>query len=133
MVHPTLLETAIDASTLAALLGIAVVLVVLVVLLAAEWRIHTKSGQPGWAALIPIYDVIVLLQIVGRPRWWLLLLLIPSINIIFIIIVLNDLSKAFGKGVGFTLGLLFLSPIFVAILGFGSARYVRGAAVPAYR
>ena len=87
------------------------------------WVIFTKAGQPGWPALIPIYSTYVLLKVVGRPGWWLLLFLIPIINIVFLIIMLNDLSKSFGHGVGFTLGLLFLSLIFFYILAFGSSTY----------
>jgi hypothetical protein len=103
-------------------------LAIVVLVIAAQWAIFTKAGKPGWAAIIPIYNTIVLLQIVGRPVWWIILLLIPIVNIIVGIIVLNDLSKSFGKGVGFTLGLIFLSIIFYPILGFGSARYVGPAA-----
>ena len=102
--------------------------VVVIIMIAAEWKIFTKAGKPGWAILIPIYNVIVLLQIVGRPVWWILLLLIPIVNIVITIIVLSDLSKSFGHGVGFTLGLIFLTPIFILILGFGNSKYVGPAA-----
>lgn len=99
-------------------------LAVVVVIIIAEWKIFTKAGKPGWAILIPIYNVIVFLEIIGKPWWWIFLFLIPIVNIIFLIIALNGLSKSFGYGVGFTLGLLFLSPIFVLILGFGDAKYI---------
>jgi hypothetical protein len=101
-----------------------VYLAILVFYLAAEWRIFSKAGQPGWAVIIPIYSTLVFLKIIGRPWWWLLLFLIPLVNIIFLIIAVNDLSKAFGHGIGYTLGLLFLSPIFIPILGFGGSQYV---------
>ena len=91
------------------------------------WVIFTKAGQPGWPALIPIYSTYILLKVIGRPGWWLLLFLIPIVNIVILIIVMNDLSKSFGHGVGFTLGLLFLSLIFLYILAFGSSTY-RGPA-----
>jgi len=99
-------------------------LAVLVLVIAGMWKTFVKAGQPGWAAIIPIYNIIVLLQIVGRPLWWFILLLIPCVNIIFLIIVMNDLSKSFGQGIGFTLGLIVLGFIFIPILGFGAARYV---------
>ncbi len=91
------------------------------------WVVFTKAGQPGWPALIPIYSTYILLKVIGRPGWWLLLFLVPLLNIVIAIIVLNDLSKSFGHGVGFTLGLLFLSLIFLYILAFGSSTY-RGPA-----
>jgi uncharacterized membrane protein YhaH (DUF805 family) len=100
-----------------------VYLALLVLIFAAMWRTFSKAGQPGWAAIIPIYNVIVLLRIVGRPWWWLLLMFIPIVSLIILIIVYNDLSKAFGHGVGFTLGLIFLPFIFLPILGFGGSQY----------
>ena len=90
---------------------------------AAGWKIFTKAGQPGWAVLIPIYNLVVFLQIVGRPLWWILLCFIPLVNFVVCIVLANDLAKKFGKGIGFTLGLIILSPIFYPILGFGSAEY----------
>jgi len=100
-------------------------LAIAVVMIIAEWKIYEKGGQPGWAILIPFYNLYVLLKMVGRPGWWMLLILfVPIVNIVMLIIVLNDLSKSFGQGVGFTLGLIFLSPIFILILGFGDYKYI---------
>jgi len=95
-----------------------------ILVIAAYWKIFVKAGQPGWASIIPIYNLFVLLKVVGRPWWWLLLMLVPFLNIVIMVIVLNDLSKAFGHGVGFTLGLIFLNVIFFLILGFGGDKYV---------
>jgi hypothetical protein len=106
------------------LVGSLLYLIILVVVIAGMWKMYTKAGQPGWASIIPIYNVIVLMKIVGRPVWWFLLLFIPVVNFIILIITMIDLAKAFGKGTGFALGLIFLSPIFMPILGFGSAQYV---------
>jgi hypothetical protein len=92
------------------------------------WKVYTKAGKPGWAVLIPIYNTYVLLEIVGREWWWLLLLFIPIVNIVVLIVVLFDLAKSFGKGTGFGFGLLFLSWIFIPILGFGDAKYMGPAA-----
>ena len=94
------------------------------------WVIFTKAGQPGWPALIPIYDLYILLKVVGRPGWWLILYFIPLVNIVILIVVYNDLSKSFGHGVGFTLGLIFLSLIFLYILAFGSSTYRGPSAAP---
>jgi hypothetical protein len=103
-------------------------LVIGVIVIAGVWKVFTKAGKPGWAAIIPIYNIYVLLQIVGRPWWWLLLMLIPFVSFVIGIIVMIDLAKSFGKGVGFGLGLLFLSFIFFPMLGFGDAQYVGPAA-----
>ncbi|MCG8700294.1 MAG: DUF5684 domain-containing protein, partial [Bacteroidales bacterium] len=97
---------------------------IIIFMIAAMWKIYSKANQPGWACLVPIYNLIVLLDIVGKPRWWIILLLIvPFANVICGIWVINLLSKSFGKETGFTLGLLFLGIIFYPILGFGSAEY----------
>ena len=105
--------------------------VVAVIYIAAHWRIYEKAGKPGWACIIPIYNIIVLLEIVGKPWWWLLLMLIPIVNIIFAVWMTNLLSKSFGKSEGFTVGLIFLGFIFYPILGFGNAEYKGPAGMPA--
>jgi hypothetical protein len=99
-----------------------------VLFIAAFWKIFTKAGQPGWAAIIPIYNYYVLLKVVGRPGWWLILYLIPIVNLIIFIVVALDLAKSFGKSGGFAVGLVLLPFIFFPILGFGSAAYVGPAA-----
>jgi hypothetical protein len=103
---------------------------VLLVIVAAMWKVFTKAGKPGWAAIVPIYNIWVLLEIVGRPGWWLVLMLIPFVNFIVLIILSIDVAKSFGKGTGFGLGLAFVSLIFYPILGFGDAKY-QGPAVTA--
>ena len=92
------------------------------------WKVFTKAGKPGWAAIIPIYNVIVLLEIIGKPVWWFVLLLIPLVNFVIIIMVFNQLSRSFGRGVGMTLLLIFLPFIAFPVLGFGSAQYVGAGA-----
>lgn len=91
---------------------------------AAGWTVFVKAGQPGWKSLIPLYGTYILLKIVGRPGWWLLLFLIPGVNFVVWAFVALDLAKSFGKGIGFGIGLIFLSIIFYAILGLGSATYL---------
>jgi hypothetical protein len=109
------------------IIGIILYLAFIVLIIVSFWKVYTKAGKPGWACIIPIYSTLVLLEIVGKPWWWLLLMLIPIVNIVFLIWMINLLSKSFGKGVGFTIGLLILPIIFVPILGLGSATY-QGAA-----
>ena len=99
-------------------------LAILVVVIAGNWKVYQKAGQPGWACIVPIYNIIVLLRIVGKPWWWIFLLCIPGLDIIWAIWMYNMLSKSFGKDEGFTVGLVLLSFVFVPILGFGSATYL---------
>ncbi|MGH8909236.1 MAG: DUF5684 domain-containing protein [Egibacteraceae bacterium] len=101
-------------------------------MIAAMWKVFVKAGQAGWAAIIPIYNSYIQLKIVGRPWWWLLLYLVPLVNIVIAVIVSMDLAKSFGKGVGVGIGLLLLPFVFFPILGFGSARYMGPSASPGH-
>ncbi|MCW3467707.1 DUF5684 domain-containing protein [Chitinophaga nivalis] len=92
------------------------------------WKIFQKAGYRGWESIIPIYGALILLRIIGKPWWWLLLYLIPGVNIIFGIWTLNLLSLSFGQGTGFTLGLVFLGFIFAAILAFDRNIIYKGPA-----
>ena len=105
-------------------------LAAVVLLFAGMWKVFQKAGKPGWAAIIPIYNIIVLLEIVGKPLWWIVLYLIPVVNFIAVILVCIELAKRFGKGVGFGIGLAFLPFIFYPILGFGDATYGGAPAMP---
>jgi len=107
-------------------IGAVVVLAYLVFYIAALWRVFVKAGHPGWAAIIPFYNIYVLLKVVGRPGWWLILWIlwfIPIIPLIVWIIVALDLAKSFDRGIGFAFGLILLSFVFIPILGFGDSRY----------
>jgi ABC-type sulfate transport system permease subunit len=104
-------------------------IVIAVVMIVSLWMIFQKAGKPGWAAIIPIYNAIVLLEVVGRPTWWVILLyFVPFVNLIIGIIVLFDLAKSFGKGGGFAVGMLLLPFIFYPVLAFGDAEYQGPAA-----
>lgn len=97
---------------------------IIILVFASGWKIFEKAGKPGWAFIIPIYNTIVLLEIVGKPWWWLLLMIfLPPVGLVLGIWMYNLLSKSFGHGVGFTLGLIFLPIIFLPILGFGDSKY----------
>lgn len=103
-------------------------LIFIVLVIASLWKVFSKAGQPGWAAIIPIYNVYIMCKVAGRPGWWLLLMLIPLVNVIIAIILNVDIAKRFGKGVGFAIGLIFLPFIFWPILAFGRAQYQGAAA-----
>jgi len=96
------------------------------------WMVFQKAGRPGWAAIIPIYNLYTLCKVAKRPGWWWVLFLIPVVNIVVAIIVMIDLASAFGKSGAFAVGLIFLNVIFAAILALGPATYdPTGADLPA--
>ena len=95
-----------------------------VLVIVGMWKIFVKAGQPGWASIIPIYNLYVLCQITAKPIWWLLLLILcPFINMIVLILLTLALAKSFGKGTGFALGMVFFPFVFYPILGFSDATY----------
>jgi len=104
--------------------------ILVIIQIVAMWKIFTKAGKPGWASIIPIYNLIVWLEIVGKPLWWIFLLLFPCTSLIFNIWIINLLSKSFGQGVGFTLGLIFLGFIFYPVLAFGDYTYLGPGGTP---
>jgi hypothetical protein len=114
-----------------AILPLLFVLALCVFLIVALWKVFAKAGQPGWAAIIPIYNCYVLIKVAGKPGWWLIFYFIPLVNVVIAVMVTLAVARAFGKGVGFGLGLIFLGFIFYPILGFGSATYQPQPAVPA--
>jgi hypothetical protein len=102
-----------------------------VIVIIGGWKVFEKSGQPGWAILVPFYNLYVMLQVAGRPGWWLILYFIPLVNFIIMIVVAIDIARAFGQGAAFGFFLLFLfCGIGYLILGFGNYEY-QGAPTPA--
>ena len=98
-------------------------LAIILLVIISIWRVFEKADQPGWAAIIPIYNLVVMAKIAGKPAWWGLLPLIPFLGIIWNIWIINLIAKNFGKDEGFTVGLVLLGFIFWPILGFGPAQY----------
>jgi uncharacterized membrane protein YhaH (DUF805 family) len=99
-------------------------LAVVGLMVASMWKIFSKAGKPGWACLVPIYNSVVMLQVAGKPVWWLVLMFIPFVNFVVALLTVVGIAKNFGKGTGFALGMVFLSPIFFPMLAFGDAEYV---------
>ncbi len=96
----------------------------IILIVTSMWKIFTKAGQPGWASLIPIYNVVKTLEIVGKPDWWVILMFVPFVNIVVSVIIAYNLAVVFNKGPLFTAGMIFLPFIFYPILAFGSSTYV---------
>lgn len=112
------------------------------------WKVFAKAGKPGWAAIVPIYNLVVLIQVAKKPTWWIiwfflptifgmmieaapliaLILVVLSVIALFVIAIMINvgLAKAFGEGAGFAVGLIFLNIIFMAILAFGKYEHVDG-------
>jgi hypothetical protein len=119
-------ETTSSASGGGLLLWYIVLYVIYVIPL---YFVFKKAGSDmAWGAFIPIFNIYVLLKVVGRPGWWLILYIIPIVSLIILIIVWYDLAKSFGHGGGYTVGLIFLPWIFLAILAWGSSQYMGPAA-----
>ena len=108
----------ISSGTVIAALAVAIVSII------AQWKIFTKAGKPGWAAIIPFYNMYTLFEVAGMNGWMFLLMLIPIVNIIIMIMLYVNLAKSYVKSTGFAVGLIFLNIIFMLILGFGSDQYV---------
>lgn len=108
----------ISSGTVIAALAVAIVSII------AQWKIFTKAGKPGWAAIIPFCNMYTLFEVAGMNGWMFLLMLLPIVNIVIMIMLYVNLAKSFGKSTGFAVGLIFLNFIFMLILGFGSDQYV---------
>jgi hypothetical protein len=98
--------------------------IVLLIVVAGLWKVFEKAGQPGWAAIIPIYSNYVMQQIVGREVWWLIFLFIPGLQIVWTIVIGLDMAKSFGKDTLWAIGLIILPVVFYPLLGFGDAQYL---------
>lgn len=93
-------------------------LAVLVLMVASTWILFRKASKPGWAAIVPFYNTIVILEIAGRPVWWFFLMFIPVVNVVIAIMMMLDLAKSFGQSTGMGLLLVFLPFIGMPMLAF---------------
>ncbi len=106
-------------------MGLLFSLAFIALMIASLWKVFTKAGQPGWASIIPIYNFIVILQIIGKPWWWIIGMIIPFVNFVVFIMLAIELAKVFGKGIGYAIGLILLPFVFYPMLAFGDATYRR--------
>ncbi|MDK2122587.1 DUF5684 domain-containing protein [Parachitinimonas caeni] len=100
-------------------------LVIIVATVAGCWKVFVKAGQPGWACLVPFYNLYVMLNMIGKPVWWLVLFFVPIVSLVMSFIVMIELAKRFGKGAGYGVGLALLPFVFFPMLGFSDAQYQR--------
>ena len=101
-----------------------IILICSIAIIAGVWKTYEKANEAGWKCLIPIYSSYIQAKISVGNGWMFLLVVIPLIGWIFNIYLTFKFAQSFGKGVLFTLGLIFLPIIFYPILGFGSAEYL---------
>lgn len=99
-------------------------LIILILTFAGYYMIFVKAGEPGWGGIIPIYNQYVLSKITFGNGWLFLLLIIPFVNIVYIVLLSYKLSKSFGHGIGYCIGLIFLPFIFYLILGLDDSKYL---------
>jgi uncharacterized membrane protein YhaH (DUF805 family) len=122
--YGTTSASASDAAAAAMMIPMMMFYIAIFVLaVAGMWRVFSKAGRPGWYALVPIYNSIVLAEIVGRPGWVGLLNLVPFLNIYINVIIALDIAKSFGKDTTFGVLTIFFPFVTYPILGFGSAKY----------
>src|SRR5690606_20804871 len=105
-------------------IGGLVYVAVIVVTIIGLWKMFEKAGKPGWAAIVPIYNGIVMAEIVGKPAWWGVLLIVPCVGIVFGIWLLNLFMKSFGKDTLFTILALLFPFVIFPMLGFGDDKYI---------
>ncbi len=128
--------SAIDTNAVNTYLGIfgigasIVISIFALIVLVALWKIFTKAGRPGWYALIPVFNVYIMLKIVRKPGWLTLLFFIPYLGIIPQIIISVELGKAFGKSTAFTTILLVLLPFGFFVIAFDDSKYLYGINKP---
>jgi len=105
------------------ILPLIIMLAVGILATAGMWVLYTKANGAGWAAIVPIYNIIVLLKIAGKPVWWIVLFFIPVVSIVAMILIYISFAKSYGKSAGYGIGMILLPFVFVPMLAFGDAKY----------
>ncbi len=105
-----------------------ITLVLSIVTIIGMWKMFEKAGKPGWASIVPVYNIVVMLEIIKKPTWMVLLFFIPFVNFIVGLIIVFDIAREFGKGILFAIGMILFPFIFYPILGFGKSTYANAPA-----
>ena len=103
-------------------LGIAGILIIIQFM--SLWTIFEKADQAGWKAIVPVYNLYIMLKISGKPTWWMFMFLIPGVNLVYFIWMFNMIAKSFGKKEEFTFGMIFFGFIFIPLLAFSDDKYL---------
>jgi len=107
--------------------GVAMIIVYLliaVVYVVSYWKIYVKAGKPGWAAIVPFYNIIVLVEIVKKPVWWVVLFFVPCANIVALVLVSIEFVKVFGKPSWHAVLFILLGIVYAPYIAFSDAKYV---------
>ena len=116
---------------IAMLVMMPIYLAIMAVSIVSMWKLFTKAGKPGWASLVPVYNLVVMVEIVGRPLWWVAMFFIPVANIVFGVMLYLDLAKAYGKDSGWGILLILFPIVMMPIMAFSkNIRYVGPVASP---
>lgn len=100
-----------------------------ILLIVSMWKIYKKAGKPGWAAIVPVYNIIVLLEIAELPLWYIALFLVPFANIYAMFKIYIELAHKFGKSTGFGVASVFFSVVCFPILAFNKNIVYKNASV----
>jgi TRAP-type C4-dicarboxylate transport system permease small subunit len=96
-----------------------IILAAALLLVASMWKVFERAGEPGWAVIIPIYNLYVLTKVAQVSAAWMIAMLLPFLNIIAVFVVANGVAKRFGKSTGFGIGLVLLPFLFYPMLAWG--------------
>lgn len=110
-------------SGIGSLICFVVVVAIALIPLIGVWKLFEKAGKPGWAAIVPIYNVYILTEIAGMDIMWFILSLVPCVNIVAAVMIWINVCKNFGKDTTYAILIILFPYIFVPMLGFSDARY----------
>lgn len=120
LTYGDLYETTVNSPELTGLsIGILVFgLILVLIMMISYWKVFIKANRPGWAILIPIYNIITMIQVAELSLVYFVLLLIPFVNIYAYFKINISIAKRFNKSTGFGIGISLLPIIFIPILAF---------------